>query len=196
LRLDCNVSLHAQCSDALRYAAPSACHPKNLLCLLEVHDAVNWQPRLYLGRRLHELLKLRHSSSAIRLTHRRASQWAAITLIIVGTAEYVGAAAWIAIQRLTGNIIGGYLGYAGQQSITAHMSFCYWYRRQLQLGLVWLTWSSNAARVKLCSPCAGLVAIRNGIGLSFFIFVASFIAGIIKSRTLTRFGGVGAVCLH
>ena len=42
-------------------------------------------------------------------------QWAAITLIIVGTAEYVGAAAWIAMQRLAGNIIGGYLGYAGQQ---------------------------------------------------------------------------------
>ena len=42
------------------------------------------------------------------------SQWAAITLIIVGTAEYVGAAAWIAVQRLAGNIIGGYLGYAGK----------------------------------------------------------------------------------
>jgi len=53
----------------------------------------------------------------------RPWQWAAITLIIVGTAEYVGAAAWIAIQRLTGNIIGGYLGYAGSQS-TAHEREC------------------------------------------------------------------------
>ena len=54
-----------------------------------------------------------------------ALQWAAITLIIVGTAEYVGAAAWIAMQRLTGNIIGGYLGYAGQRdSSTPSSALC------------------------------------------------------------------------
>ena len=46
-----------------------------------------------------------------------AAQWAALTLLIVGAPEYVGAAAWVAIQRIAGNIVGGYIGYGGDSPL-------------------------------------------------------------------------------
>jgi hypothetical protein len=41
------------------------------------------------------------------------AQWAAVTLVIVGSPEVVGAAAWLGVQRFMGNIVGGFLAYAG-----------------------------------------------------------------------------------
>ena len=41
------------------------------------------------------------------------AQWAAVTLIIVGSPELVGAAAWLGVQRFMGNVAGGFLAYAG-----------------------------------------------------------------------------------
>ena len=41
------------------------------------------------------------------------AQWAAVTLVIVGSMELVGATAWLGVQRFMGNVAGGFLGYAG-----------------------------------------------------------------------------------
>lgn len=40
-------------------------------------------------------------------------QWAAVTLVIVGTADYVGAVAWVAVERIAATIVGGLLGSVG-----------------------------------------------------------------------------------
>lgn len=45
-------------------------------------------------------------STAYNYIHQGAL-WAAVTLIVVSAPEFVGATAWLCIQRLLGNIMGG-----------------------------------------------------------------------------------------
>ncbi len=52
----------------------------------------------------------RTTAQHVRLAIQRctyAVQWAAVTLIVVSAPEFVGATAWLCIQRLMGNVVGG-----------------------------------------------------------------------------------------
>ena len=71
-------------------------------------------PRVSAGRLEYRYLNRSKLASTRRCNNQPCClQWAAITLVLVGTADYVGAVAWLALERLAATLVGGVLGYVG-----------------------------------------------------------------------------------
>jgi hypothetical protein len=90
--------------------------------------------------------------------------WAAVTLIVVSAPEFVGATAWLCIQRLLGNIAGG-------ETSSVSVSACY----------------AEVLQSVRCHPpvvgwlaCGLVIAVRSAVGLAFLTFAVVVLTSFVR----------------
>lgn len=104
--------------------------------------------------------------------------WAAVTLIVVSAPEFVGATAWLCVQRLLGNIFGGEtpcgslfsvpLFSIPSNSAAASPADC------KQVRLMFAGWLA----------CGLVIGVRSAVGLAFITFAVVVLTSFVRVSNL------------
>ena len=108
-----------------------------------------------------------HDTQAYNYIHQGAL-WAAVTLIVVSAPEFVGATAWLCVQRLLGNILGGETPRSSLFSMpnafaAADSPDC----KQFLVIVGWLA-------------CGLVIGVRSAVGLAFITFAVVVLTSFVR----------------
>jgi hypothetical protein len=108
-----------------------------------------------------------HDTQAYNYIHQGAL-WAAVTLIVVSAPEFVGATAWLCVQRLLGNILGGETPRSSllsmpNASAAASPADC----NQHLMVVGWLA-------------CGLVIGVRSAVGLAFITFAVVVLTSFVR----------------